>query len=137
MILVLLAALGCSQGPKLIPAKTFAKIYADMFMADAWLESHKEARPVADTTLFYETVFNKYGYTTEDYYHSVSKYLTDPEEYSKILKQASAILDATSEKLRREQEGAAPKDAEAEIELEDLPSGRGKARTPRPEGNIF
>lgn len=117
ILIVLLLAVSCIGGPRLIPKKTFTKIYIDMFLAGEWLESHKEAREVADTTLFYEAVFNKYGYTTEDYYHSVSKYLSDPGEYAKILKEASAVLEDTYTRLQKEEHGEAGMDEDKELPL--------------------
>lgn len=89
-VLILLAS--CSHGPRVISRSTMADIYADMFLSDQWLNDHGEFLRDTDSTRFYEPVFNKYGYTSEDFVASVDKYIKDPERYSRILKKAYTIL---------------------------------------------
>ena len=85
----------CDKDGKVIPRKKFARIYAEMFLSDAWLTTApSEARMQADTTAFYEPVFEKYGYTVEDYLASVSYYLQDPDRFSRILKRSGQLLDS-------------------------------------------
>lgn len=81
-----LACVICScKGPRVIPKDKFSKIYTEMVLGDLWLRDNYEKRHVADTSLFYEAIFAKYGYTTEDYRYSVNHYLRNPEEYRRIL----------------------------------------------------
>lgn len=81
-----LACVICScKGPRVIPKDKFSKIYTEMVLGDLWLRDNYEKRTVADTSLFYEAIFAKYGYTTEDYRYSVNHYLRNPEEYRRIL----------------------------------------------------
>lgn len=91
LALVLLA--GCSRRAKVIPRGTMAKIYAEIFMQDQWLAKHPQGRR-ADTTLVYEPIFRKYGYTSDDYRLSRETYLSDPDRYARILKNSNLILDA-------------------------------------------
>ena len=95
-----------------------ARIYAEMFLADAWLmNASSEARALADTTAFYEPIFEEYGYTVEDYWASVSHYLLDPDRFSRIVKRSNAMLTAeikTLEKIR-EEEASRPAPAKASL----------------------
>ena len=91
----------CTKGGRVIPASKMADIYADMFLADQWISSHYSERRKADTTLFYEPIFEKYGYTTTDYDASVKYYISKPDDYSKILKTAGLKLDKKAKYLQK------------------------------------
>ena len=110
---VVLAACLCSCGGegKVIPRNKMARIYAEMFLADAWLlEAPPEARDKADTMAFYEPIFEQYGYTIEDYWASVSHYLLDPDRFSRIVMKSNAMLTAELKALEkaREEEASRP-----------------------------
>ena len=104
--LVLTACLcSCSREGRVIPRNKLAHIYADMFLADSWLSSASpESRHRSDTMAFYEPIFEKYGYTVEDYWASVSHYLQDPDRFSRILNKSNALLMAELSAIRKEQE---------------------------------
>ena len=70
-----------------------AKIYAEMLVMDQWTLSESGLRNIADTSLVYEPIFQKYGYDTEDYRKSVEHYMKDPERFSRILRTTAEILD--------------------------------------------
>ena len=89
----------CSGRPRIIPRATLVDIYADMFLADQWLTDHPSERNKADTTLFYDPIFARYGYTFEDYDATVKRYIKDPEKFSKLFKEASNKLDVKSKRL--------------------------------------
>ena len=75
LLAVLAAALlfSCGKsGEKVIPVSKMRLIYKDMLLADQWLESQPSLYQKADTSLFYEAIFSKYGYTLADYQNSVS-----------------------------------------------------------------
>lgn len=91
----------CSKGGRVIPASKMADIYADMFLADQWISSHYNSRKTADTSLFYAPIFEKYGYTLKDYDASVKHYVTKPDDYAKILKEAGQKLDKKAKYLRK------------------------------------
>ena len=93
----------CSRA-KVIPRRTFVKIYADMFLADEWVKDNPSARRQVDTSLLYEPIFESYGYTTDDYLKSVEHYMGDTERYARMLKKAGDILDAKGNSIRRLEE---------------------------------
>jgi hypothetical protein len=94
LVAVFLLCLACSSdGVSVIPRSKLAKIYAEMLVMDQWAQSESQLRSVADTSLVYEPIFQKYGYDTEDYTSSVEYYMQDPERFSKILRETIDILD--------------------------------------------
>lgn len=112
---LLIAALtvftSCSNGDvKLIPRGKLARIYAEMLATDQWIINNPDFRTVADTSLVYEPILEKYGYDSEDYRHSVDVYMDDPERFSRIFRTSAEILNdeiIELKKLKREQEDAA------------------------------
>ncbi len=92
---VLYGIVGCGPRAAVIPASRLSDIYADMFLADQWVNRHPSVRSRVDTMLLYDAVFEKYGYSRADYYKSLDHYLDRPEEFQKITAVAA-------EKLRRE-----------------------------------
>jgi hypothetical protein len=92
---------GCScSKPKVISKGKLAEIYAEMLVMDQWIADNPGYRLQADTSLVYEPIFEKFGYTTEDYRASVEHYMNDPERYSKILRSTTEILDAKLVELK-------------------------------------
>ena len=87
-----LALTGCRQG-RVIPEKTFVKIYQEMFLADQWLDVHPEFKEQADTTLFYEPIFRKHGFRTRDFHRSIDYYLEHPERYQRLIQQVQSGLE--------------------------------------------
>ena len=98
ILLVVAVAVSC-HGPRVIPRDELAQIYYDMFMADQQVRDDPTLRQQADTMLVYETVFNRYGYDTDDYLYSVRYYLKDPERFSKTLEEVSERLQGEAEAL--------------------------------------
>ena len=78
-----------------------AHIYAEMLMTDQWINATPGARLIADTSLVYEPILRKYGYTSEDYRNTVEYYLQDPDDYADIMKMTVDILDARLVELRK------------------------------------
>lgn len=108
VILLLLAAIvlapSCRRnGPRVIPRGKLAKIYAEMFVTDQWIQNTPKLRSIADTSLVYEPILEKHGYTSEDYQHSVQHYMDDPERFSRILRTTGEILDDQIKDLKRKQ----------------------------------
>lgn len=87
---------------KVIPRAELSEIYAEMLMTDQWIMSTKGVRLIADTSLVYEPILEKYGYTTEDYVKTVDVYMDDPERFARILRSTSEILDKRLKHLRKE-----------------------------------
>lgn len=76
-------------------------LYVDMFISDAWLKDNKDAKARADTTLFFDPIFRRHGYTFDDYERSIQFYSGDMETFSKILDSAARILSDKSAELEK------------------------------------
>ena len=85
----------------IIDDDVLSQIYAEMLMTDQWINSTTGIRLVADTSLVYEPILRKYGFTSEDYRNTVEHYLKDPEEYADIMKGTIDILDERLVELKR------------------------------------
>ncbi len=88
---------------EVIPRKKMAKIYAEMLVTDQWITATPGIRMIADTSLVYEPILEKYGYDSEDYRKSIDKYMDDPERFARIFRSAGEILDARIKVLQKEQ----------------------------------
>ena len=114
-LLILVSCIGGRD--KVIPRAKLAEIYAEMFITDQWISSTHSVRRQADTSLVYEPILAKYGYTSADYRHSVDKYMNDPERFSRILRTTGEILDKKLKVLNdREMELARLKDRQEYLE---------------------
>ena len=103
IILVMIISVSCrKQDAEVIPRAKLSRIYADMLMTDQWVMSAKGVRLIADTSLVYEPILEKYGYTTEDYVKTVDVYMNDPERFAKVLRTTVDILDERLVQLRKE-----------------------------------
>lgn len=106
-IFILLASCVCifascgRDDAEVIPRDTLAKIYADMFVTDQWVTTAPGIRQIADTSLVYEPILEKYGYTSADYRRSVDVYMDDPERFARILRTTAEILDKRLDKLKQ------------------------------------
>lgn len=96
-----LLLVSCSDAPEVIPRKTLAEIYAEMFVTDEWLQDNRsKINRLADTSFVYAPILEKYGYDADDYLLSVEKYLADPERFSRILRDTEAKLKNRAEELK-------------------------------------
>ena len=93
MTAILLLASCAWKKDKVIPRGKLAEIYAEMLLVDQWIVSHPGSRQIADTSLVYEPVLERYGYTSSDYRRSVDVYMDDPERFSRILRTTVEIMD--------------------------------------------
>ena len=107
---------------KVISRKDMAQIYAEMLLTNQWRVTTPSMRRCAATSLVYEPILNRYGYTKEDYILSVNKYMDDPERYSRILRTTGEILDeklsALNERKEKLEKEAALRRALEEIRIE-------------------
>ena len=108
---VLCVLFGCSGKGRIIPENKMAAIYAEMFLADQWVQEDMSRRKVADTTDFYGAIFKKHGYKFKDFDASVNHYLTEPETYVKILEMAVEKLSRELEPLQAERDSKAALEA--------------------------
>ena len=77
-----------------IPREELSRIYAEMLLTDQWILETPNVRLIADTSLVYAPILEKYGYDAADYRKSVYHYMDDPERFAKILRETATILDA-------------------------------------------
>ena len=117
MILILVSCIGGRD--RVIPRAKLAEIYAEMFITDQWISSTQSVRRQADTSLVYDPILAKYGYTSADYRRSIDKYMDDPERFSKILRTTGQILDARLAELHKQEEELA-RIKELQERLEEL-----------------
>ena len=108
IILILASALvlvpSCKKdGPRVIPRSKLAKIYAEMLVTDQWIITTPKVRNIADTSLVYDPILEKYGYTPDDYQRSIMYYLNDPERFSRILRTSAQLLEDEITVMRKEQ----------------------------------
>lgn len=85
MMVLTSAVVSCGRGGRVIPVRKMERIYREMLLADQWLAENPDKRGIADTTWFYEPIFEKYGFTLNDYQKSVDRYLNDPKRYAEML----------------------------------------------------
>ena len=97
---LLVLALSCARTGRVIPEEKFSDIYAEMLLADQWISSNLKARRVADTTLFYAPILEKYGYDVLDYDASVRHYMKKPADFAAILDKSSMKHTAYANRLQ-------------------------------------
>ena len=96
--LILLLAVSC--GPRVIKRAKMERIIADMLVQDQQIKQDPSLRKQADTSLVYEGIFEEYGYTTDDFLHSVTYYLTDPSRMEKIMGNVAQDLEARAKEVK-------------------------------------
>ena len=100
---MMLAASCRKDGAEVIPRGKLSKIYAEMLVTDQWIITTPGVRLIADTTLVYEPILQKYGYDSDDYRKSIDYYMNDPERFARIFRTTAEIIDNQIAELRREQ----------------------------------
>ena len=75
-----------------------------MLLTDQWIMNTPNVRTIADTSLVYEPILEKYGYDADDYRKSVDVYMDDPERFAKIFRETVEILSARRDELHAEKE---------------------------------
>ena len=93
-----------SKGPEVIDNDDLAQIYAEMLLTDQWIITNPSLRTIADTSLVYEPILQKYGYTSDDYRHSIDAYLSNPKKFAEIFEETVEILDSRLKALNLEKE---------------------------------
>lgn len=106
LLAILICGIICScnkEETKVIPRGKLAKIYAEMLMTDQWIVMTPGVRMVADTSLIYEPILDKYGYDSDDYRKSVETYMDDPERFARILRTTGELLQDRITELEKQQ----------------------------------
>lgn len=99
-VLLALTVLSCGKA-RVIPRGKLVDIYAEMFLTDQWLRDNQDVKKTADTLLVYEPIFNRYGYTTDDYLKTVEHYMREPDKYAKILKNTAKKLEKKEKEIQK------------------------------------
>ena len=89
---------------EVIPRAELSRIYAEMLLTDQWILNTPNVRNIADTSLVYEPILEKYGYDPDDYRKSIDVYMDDPERFAKIFRETSELLSARLDELHAEKE---------------------------------
>lgn len=97
-----LAFSSCSKGGRVLSEHKMEMLYTDMFLADQWLRDHPKYRAMADTTLFFDPIFEKHNITFEDYDASLKYYVSKPELLAEITQKASARLSKMADIMSKE-----------------------------------
>ena len=101
MAVVVFASCSSKDEAEVIPRNKLADIYAEMFMLDQWISDTPGMRLIADTSLVYQPILEKYGYDKLDYIHSVDFYMNDPERFARILRVTMDKLDKRTADLQK------------------------------------
>lgn len=112
------AGVSCSRDVRVIPPAKMSRIIADMLVADQWMQTYEETRNQTDTSLVYEVLFRKYGYTFKDYDSSVNYYLRDPSVLYGIVGKSMELLEERNAELTEE-----VANLNKEMMVEDAPEG--------------
>ena len=99
VLLLAVVAVASCRGPRVIPRAKLVDIYCDMFMADQQVRADRTSPEAMDSLLVYEAVFEKYGYDTDDYFHSLRYYLKDPERFAKVFEEVATHLQGQANAL--------------------------------------
>lgn len=85
----------------LIPEDVMARIYYDMYMTDQGIKGNRHFDRLSDTLKVYEPIFNRYGYTTDDYIRSVNTYLERPDRFIKVFEETKSMLEKREAVLKK------------------------------------
>lgn len=119
MALTVFASCGKKDEAEIIPRSQLAKIYAEMLVTDQWIMDTPGVRSIADTSLVYSPILEKYGYDADDYVRTVDKYMDDPERFSRIFRSTGEILDRQLARLKKKQKEEQERKAR-DKEIEEL-----------------
>ena len=85
----------CSCSNRKIPQEKLPKIIAELHLADKYANEilNMQEALFLDSIKIYEPVFNKYGYTSEDYKRTIDKYISRPKKLRTYFESAKSILE--------------------------------------------
>ncbi|HBZ25910.1 MAG TPA: hypothetical protein DEO54_06675 [Rikenellaceae bacterium] len=93
----LFAALSCSR--EYIPQKRMPEIIAQLYKVDRYINTDYKLVLRADTIKIYESIFNHYGYTSEDFINTLDYYLSRPLKLKSFYAQAKILLEKEEEAI--------------------------------------
>ncbi len=113
MLAAVLLAVSCQRSP--VPIRTMQQIYSDMMIADANIENSPDLHMATDSMAVYPAIFEKYGYTYEQFEEAQRYLLAHPKKFLKIVEKQKADWDKLLASVQREIE---IRDSIANIEYE-------------------
>ena len=113
LIAVLLLAESCQRSP--IPMRTMKRIYYDMFIVDSQMEFAPDKFMEADSMAVYPSIFEKYGYTMDEFLETQAYLISHPDKMLKMAQDMKSVWDEKSAKAERER---VVRDSLADIEYE-------------------
>ncbi|MGM9774061.1 MAG: DUF4296 domain-containing protein [Candidatus Egerieousia sp.] len=72
--------------------KDMSRIISEVYLVDQWAKTDNAVNMRADSTLIYNAIFVKYGYTFEQYSSSMAYYVRHWKKYLKVLNDAHKLL---------------------------------------------
>ncbi|PKP00266.1 MAG: hypothetical protein CVU13_01800 [Bacteroidetes bacterium HGW-Bacteroidetes-8] len=92
---LLFVVLSCSR--EYIPQKRMPEIIAQLYKVDRYINTDYKLVLRADTIKIYESIFNHYGYTSQDFINTLDYYLSRPVKLKSFYAQAKIILEKEEE----------------------------------------
>ena len=85
-----------------ISQEKLPQIIAEMYLADKYMGQDMDRSSVSsiDSIRIYEAVFNKYGYTSEDYKRTIDKYISRPNKLKIYFENAKSILEEQKNSIK-------------------------------------
>ncbi|MDP3437873.1 MAG: DUF4296 domain-containing protein [Bacteroidales bacterium] len=97
LLFSLFAALSCSR--EYIPQKRMPEIIAQLYKVDRYINTDYNLVLRADTIKIYESIFNHYGYTSQDFINTLDYYLSRPLKLKSFYAQAKILLEKEEEAI--------------------------------------
>ena len=92
ILICLISIVSCHEN-KRIPKNTMSDIYYDIFITDSYVkQDNMSLEGITDSIKVYEPIFEKYGYSSEDYISTVNYYLKQPVKLARILRKTKERL---------------------------------------------
>lgn len=109
-LFICLISFSCKPSPEkvkgVIPQETFTHILKDIHLTDGAMSRSQINRPyrkMKDITI-YDTIFEKHGYTREDFQHTVTVYSSFTPEFEKVYKNVISLLNQDLEKVIKQKD---------------------------------
>ena len=92
----------CSSCKKTIPQSKLPEIIAEIYLVDRYIGNIDPISSLTqlDSLRIYEPIFNKYGYTGEDYRRTIEKQISRPKKLKIYFEEAKVILEQRKEAIQ-------------------------------------
>lgn len=97
--------MGCSQR-YVIPEEEMGNIYHDLFLLDRYLSDDPDSRFQTDSMFVYESVFEKYGYSSDEFLDALDQYFRHPEDLLEIMENVQARMKTEYDQITAEIDSA-------------------------------